>query len=61
VNHDHHGGIARKVSVCAAPGCLRPIFPGHYIVRRAEGGWRHEDCQKPGRAKWVKSRSAADE
>lgn len=40
---------ARKTSVCAAGSCRTLIWPGSVIVRRPEGGWRHEDCLRPGR------------
>jgi hypothetical protein len=42
-------GIARKASVCAAPGCRILIRVGDLIARRPEGSYKHEDCARPGR------------
>lgn len=38
---------ARMTSVCVA--CPVLIWPGSVIVRRPAGGWKHEDCLRPGR------------
>jgi hypothetical protein len=45
---------ARELSVCAAAGCTKVIFPGQPITRRPEGGWRHVDCANPGRRPQIK-------
>ena len=49
--------IARQVSVCCEPGCLGLLWPGHVIVKRPGGGWRHQDCSRPGRRR--KDKAAA--
>ena len=49
VNRGRRRGVARKTSVCAAPGCRVLIRAGDLIARRPEGSYKHEDCTRPGR------------
>jgi hypothetical protein len=39
--------IAAVTSVCGSRSCRHLIEPGHLIVRRARGGWKHADCSAP--------------
>jgi len=39
--------IAAQTSVCGSRSCRHLIEPGHLIVRRAAGGWKHADCTRP--------------
>jgi len=39
--------IAAATSVCGSRGCSHLIEPGHLIVRRTAGGWKHADCSHP--------------
>jgi hypothetical protein len=38
--------IAAWLSVCGAPGCLRPIRPGQPIKKPPGSAWRHVDCTR---------------
>jgi hypothetical protein len=39
--------IAAATSVCGSRSCRQLIEPGHLIVKRARGGWKHADCTRP--------------
>lgn len=39
--------IAATTSVCGSRSCRHLIEPGHLIVRRPGGGWKHADCSHP--------------
>ena len=39
--------VATVTSVCGSRSCRHLIEPGHLIVRRARGGWKHADCSAP--------------